>query len=817
MSEETQKLNKESMITKEESMLKQEIKFIQEEFKSKITEHKKLKEELKNVKISFHNGLKDYTTEKNSTIQKEREIESLLSKISKMRKLMYLSINQTINKKFYTHLLEISNNKQKEKILLKIFNFIFNIYNYSKIYMISNDKNLSILDINDNTIDECSSIEELLVIIKNENEIRNILLYMYDIFHNLQEDNEELFENVKKSFLQLFNDTSAGEKMYPFDFLLDFIKNIFSIICYEKNVEDLKVILNNLIKEKNEKFIEIKNIESIIKTYNRNIKIISNYIKALKAFYYRIKEQNKNNSNQNSSEKINKDGLKDLIDDIEKFKKITLDYDKINSNFDVMTSLSFGTNYTLSEKSSIKSSNIDSKNNNDDINNESKSEINENENNNINKDLNKNFEEKKNNNENIIKTNNSEKNNNIVINKFQKKSVENKILIRNKNINNNNSFINKNKKQIGKKNISLVHNNNMANLTTTDINKSYVKKQLDRDKTFNKKNLNKKNNNISYDKDAKNKNLTNKKKFLNNKNNIPIKINAQKILNKEIKKRFNSNNIKGSTKNNNVSPKLKPVLNEKNKSQIFEIKNPKTNPKKLEPYINKKNQSKSFNTKNRPNNNNNNKNPKNTKNTTTTQNTINISIPQLDLIKKDNSKRAITLNNISCNPENSQNLHIAFDKITEKEFDNNKTNNNNNNKPIFLPTNVNINQNQRYDFQSKSRYNISKKIEQLKQKESEEYIEITMPNKETNMNENYFENNNFKDSICDEMITQNFGAANSLVRSTTNDYINRLGFKNNVLWSENLYKNKALKFKSNFKKLNIENHIDTFTCFTACT
>ena len=357
----------------------------------------------------------------------------------------------------------------------------------------------------------------------------------------------------------------------------------------------------------------------------------------------------------------------------------------------------------------------------------------------------------------------------------------------------------------------------MANLTTTDINKSYVKKQLDRDKTFNKKNLNKKNNNISYDKDAKNKNLTNKKKFLNNKNNIPIKINAQKILNKEIKKRFNSNNIKGSTKNNNVSPKLKPVLNEKNKSQIFEIKNPKTKPKKLEPYINKKNQSKSFNTKNRPNNNNNNKNTKNTKNTTTTQNTTNISIPQLDLIKKDNSKRAITLNNISCNPENSQNLHMAFDKITEKEFDNNKTNNNNNNKPIFLPTNVNINQNQRYDFQSKSRYNISKKIEQLKQKESEEYIEITMPNKETNMNENYFENNNFKDSICDEMITQNFGAANSLVRSTTNDYINRLGFKNNVLWSENLYKNKALKFKSNFKKLNIEKPIDTSSCCAACT
>ena len=49
----------------------------------------------------------------------------------------------------------------------------------------------------------------------------------------------------------------------------------------------------------------------------------------------------------------------------------------------------------------------------------------------------------------------------------------------------------------------------------------------------------------------------------------------------------------------------------------------------------------------------------------------------------------------------------------------------------------------------------------------------------------YFDSYNIKDSICDEMVSQNFGAANSLIRSTTNDYINKLGFKNNVLWSEN--------------------------------
>ena len=56
-----------------------------------------------------------------------------------------------------------------------------------------------------------------------------------------------------------------------------------------------------------------------------------------------------------------------------------------------------------------------------------------------------------------------------------------------------------------------------------------------------------------------------------------------------------------------------------------------------------------------------------------------------------------------------------------------------------------------------------------------------MPNKDNNINDEYFDSNKIKDNICDEMISQNFGTSNSLIRSTTNDYINNLGFKNNVL------------------------------------
>ena len=128
--EEEKNNNNNNLSENQENILKREIKFIQEEFKNKIEEHKKLKEELKKVRNLFHNDLNDYTAEKNTTIEKEREIESLLSKISKMKKMMTLSINQTINKKFYIHLLEISYNKEKAKILMNIFNFLFNIYNY---------------------------------------------------------------------------------------------------------------------------------------------------------------------------------------------------------------------------------------------------------------------------------------------------------------------------------------------------------------------------------------------------------------------------------------------------------------------------------------------------------------------------------------------------------------------------------------------------------------------------------------------------------------------------------------------------------------
>ena len=815
-------------ITKEqENILKQEIKFIHEEFKNKIEEHKRLKEELKNVKKSFHMGLNDYTIEKNLTIEKEREIESLLSKISKMLKMMSLSINQTINKKFYTHLLEISNNRNKEKILLKFFNFVFNVYNYSKIYInninignadIKNDDYF--IDIN-NFVDNTQSVHELLTIIRNENEIKNILVYSYDIFHNLLKENEEIYLIIKKSYFELFNEINNTERQYPLDFLFDFMKNNFNIIDLEKQVEELKNSLNKLIQEKNAKFVEVKNIESVIKTYNRNCKIISNYIKALKSFYYRIKEQN-NPNNENAK---NNDAIKELIEDINKFKKLRLDYDKINSNFDAMTSLSFGTNYTLSEKSSIKSSIIDSKNNNEDNNsdngnininlnlniNENKDESHNDKNNNDNKENNeknnqnkeKKIEPKTNKNKNALNKkdninidvkdiNNNNENDNKLMNKMINKNLANKSinLNKNKNLNkNNNSYIGKrNTKTLDKKNISLSKQNmkiiNMNNLTSTEYstnvnNKSQIKKQLHTRSFATYKNQRPKKNS-SFNKETKNKKLN-----TNDKKMFQSKIKAQKTLNnKQVNKKYKANNNSSHNYSNIIKNKnIIKITNDKIKKKDWD----KQKDKNHNISINKKNSTQIMESKN-----------------TTTFDDLNKTKNMKDESNRTQNEKGDKNINPILSPisyTNTLKLYNPSDKNTEKEFD----------KPFLL------NSNQKYNFNGNNRYNISKKIEQLKKKEPEDYIEIIMPNKENNVNDEYFNPNNMNDSICDEMISQNFGTANSLIRSTTNDYINRLGFKNNVLWSENLYRNKALKFKTNFKKLNIEKPIDTSSCCAACT
>ena len=89
---------------------------------------------------------------------------------------------------------------------------------------------------------------------------------------------------------------------------------------------------------------------------------------------------------------------------------------------------------------------------------------------------------------------------------------------------------------------------------------------------------------------------------------------------------------------------------------------------------------------------------------------------------------------------------------------------------------------------------------------------------EINNNKESFYLNEKKDSICDEMISKNLEARDILFKTKNNNYINKLGKKQNIIWSENLYNNnKIMKYKNNNKNFNIEKPIDAFACCTSCT
>ena len=83
-----------------------------------------LLEEKKSTKIKFQTHVKEYQNEVKLTLEKEREIEQLFSKISKIKKKRALIMNNSFNNKFYNHLLEIADNPEKEKILKNFFSIL---------------------------------------------------------------------------------------------------------------------------------------------------------------------------------------------------------------------------------------------------------------------------------------------------------------------------------------------------------------------------------------------------------------------------------------------------------------------------------------------------------------------------------------------------------------------------------------------------------------------------------------------------------------------------------------------------------------------
>ena len=609
-----------------------------------------LYEEVTLTKKKYNSHIKEYKQNVNSTLEKEKEIEQLYSKISKIKKRRALIINNSFNEKFYKHLLEIAKNYKKEKILKNFFSFLL---------LKDSEKE--------------RPIKDLIKILKDKEEIKNLIFYSSIIYSDLREKDKDKFLNLKKKYENYFSEIEDSEKgQYPFDTLFDCLNIIFEIIEHEKKIKENNEELGILTEKKNAKFVEIKLFELKIKNLNKNIKIYQNNLKMIRSFYDKFFEQ----KSTNISEQV----LEELIKNIEEYQKQEKDCQKINQPGDVITSLTFGTFYTQSEDSSLKSSKLSSKNNGFSL---------------IN-----NYFTKENNNDSEIQ---------------QKENYQ---------MDTYDAII---------KSISNYNNNSESN----DVNK---KKNDDKLKIEDK-----------VDKNIYNINKNNGKKNNNNKNKNKNLINNKSKDTSKLKE--NEVNI---IKNSFKTYDIKFIENLK-KNKLLKLENKKTSIKTIlkseDIFINSK-QSMKIKNKNK--------------------------------FKNEEKKYQ---------NENKENL--KYYNITED-------------KELFSEKKV------PYNFSDLQ--NLGSRMNQLKHREPDESIEMSMPKENVNKiefinNENLFNDN----SVCDEMVSKNYDLPNKNGRNTTNDYINKLGVKNNLVISKELYTDKILKRKNNNGKLQIEKSIEASTCCVSCT
>ena len=681
-------------------IIKQEIFFYISEYNNKLAEYKIIQENISKTKVVLSKLITEYTIKKNSVIEKEKENEALLIKISKLTKNLLISINKAINKKFYEHLKSILGDKQKEKLLIQFFNFSFNLYNLSKYFHFHIQENINFdifgnfgLDINEN-----QEMRNILRILRDEYEIKNLILYSKEIIQNLSKESINVYNKIKDVFSNLYNEIKKEGKQYPIDLLFDFLNNIFNIINYEKQVEDMKILINNLTLEKNDKFIKIKNLEILINGYITNKKIISNYIKELNDFLIKIKKK---------PEKKFSENIDELKKDIEKIKNLKVNYDKLNNNFNNMASL-FEINKEF-------------KNNLDKFDNL------------INNKENLNQKEKKNLDE--VKVNKENYSTNYLVKKNEKVKYEkiNKIYIINGNHDKTRNRSNNLKRSI---------NGNGNNIKSFNYKTMYNNISLNTKKNFQDLSIHK----------TKPKQNEGEKKFNEiykniNINNVKESRNRKDLMKNKIDKKYYK-----STQENKINRTLNNI--------IFKniIK---------EPPIKKNNKNK---------------------------NTSNIIL--------NNQSRKNKISNQNCFGKNISKKNEQFKNISNQQKEEGLLKNN----KTFLQNEI-------------KNENKQEKEEQIKQNEQKNSIEITRPNQENNYNDENAEIDEIKDSICDEIGSKKLSGGNYLIVSNTNskNYINKLGIQQNIIWSENIYKNKNIQYKPNNKQLNIEKKIDAFSCCASCT
>jgi len=681
-------------------IIKQEILFYISEYNNKLAEYKIIQENISKTKVVLSKLITEYTIKKNSVIEKEKENEALLIKISKLTKNLLISINKAINKKFYEHLKSILGDKQKEKLLIQFFNFSFNLYNLSKYFHFHIQENINFdifgnfgLDINEN-----QEMRNILRILRDEYEIKNLILYSKEIIQNLSKESINVYNKIKDVFSNLYNEIKKEGKQYPIDLLYDFLNNIFNIINYEKQVEDMKILVNNLTLEKNDKFIKIKNLEILINGYITNKKIISNYIKELNDFLIKIKKK---------PEKKFSENIDELKKDIEKIKNLKVNYDKLNNNFNNMASL-----FEINKEFKNNLDKFDNLFNNKE---------------NLNQKEKKNLDE--------VKVNKENYSTNYLVKKNEKVKYEkiNKIYIIN---------VNHDKTRNRSNNLKRSINGNGNNIKSFNYKTMYNNISLNTKKNFQDLSIHK----------TKPKQNEGEKKFNEiykniNINNVKESRNRKDLMKNKIDKKYYK-----STQENKINRTLNNI--------IFKniIK---------EPPIKKNNKNK---------------------------NTPNIIL--------NNQSRKNKISNQNCFGKNISKKNEQFKNISNQQKEEGLLKNN----KTFLQNEI-------------KNENKQEKEEQIKQNEQKNSIEITRPNQENNYNDENAEIDEIKDSICDEIGSKKLSGGNYLIVSNTNskNYINKLGIQQNIIWSENIYKNKNIQYKPNNKQLNIEKKIDAFSCCASCT
>ena len=516
--------NKNIEIPTPKDILKQEILFIFSEYKNKLSEYKNIQENIINSKVAFKKLLSEYTNIKNIILEKEKEKESILLKESKMRKNLLISINKTINSKFYNHLEGIIGDKQKEKLLKIFFNFALNLYNINNYYHFQNKEKFNDNDFENLFLDsiENQNMKNILKILKGESEIKNLILYCNEIIKNIYKEDNVTYEKIKNTYFNLYIKLKNEEKQYPIDFLYDLFNSIFSIVDQENQVQEIKININNLTSEKNEKFIKVKNLETLIKGYNTKKKLISNYLKELNGFLLKLKNEPEKKHNQN---------IDGLTEEAGNLKKLADNCEKLKNNYEAIKSSSLEKNYIFSNKSSMKAILLEFKNNIEDFDNI----ISDNENQN----------QKEKNNLNGLKDKKMNKSNNCILNKKEKNKFHkiiksnNAIKLDEKNRNKLDNFVKFRNKDNNinifnyktmNNDFSLIKNKNFQKLTNNNIKFKEKPKNNINEKTFIKINKNK----------IINRNRDNKKE---KEKNLMPKIKSQKIMNVILNKR-NSKSIK---------------------------------------------------------------------------------------------------------------------------------------------------------------------------------------------------------------------------------------------------------------------------------